>query len=146
MRQVIMTIHMNGPVGARTIISNREMDYFAGNGYLGLQNNPEVIQAIQEAIQTYGFSTATSRGGYGEHTLYDELEIEASAYFNAEKVIVTPSGYLGASIITQATSKQFDHIFIDSLAHYSQWDAALLTNLPVTSFHHASPQSLAEVI
>jgi 8-amino-7-oxononanoate synthase len=139
-----MSLRMESPAGARTIFNNREMDYFAGTGYLGLQNHPAVLQAVQDALQRYGFSTATSRGGYGEHPLYDELELEACAYFGAEKVLYFTSGYLGISILTQATANRFDHIFIDSSAHYSIWDAAYSTNLPITPFHHLSTQSLAE--
>lgn len=139
-----MSLHMESPLGARMIFNGREMDYFAGAGYLGLQNHPDVIQAAQEALQRYGFSTATSRGGYGEHSVYDELEQEACAYFRAEKVLYFASGYLGISILTQATGNRFDHIFIDSSAHFSLWDAAYATNLPITPFHHLRPQSLAE--
>jgi 8-amino-7-oxononanoate synthase len=139
-----MALHMESPEGARTVFNDREMDYFAGTGYLGLQNHPAVLQAVQDALQRYGFSTATSRGGYGEHPLYDELELEACAYFGAEKVLYFASGYLGISILTQATSNRFDHVFIDSSAHFSLWDAAYSTNLPITPFHHLRAQSLAE--
>ena len=135
---------MESLAGAQTVFNGREMDYFAGTGYLGLQNHPAVLQAAQAALQRYGFSTATSRGGYGEHPVYDELEQEACAYFSAEKVLYFASGYLGVSILTQATSNRFDHIFIDSSAHFSLWDAAYITNLPITPFHHLRAQSLAE--
>jgi glycine C-acetyltransferase/8-amino-7-oxononanoate synthase len=120
------------------------MDYFAGTGYLGLQNHPAVLKAAAEALYRYGFSTATSRGGYGEHPIYDELEQEACAYFGAEKVLYFPTGYLGISILTQATTNRFDHIFIDTSAHFSLWDAAYATNMPITPFHHLSAQSLAD--
>jgi len=139
-----MSLHMESPAGARTVFNGREMDYFAGTGYLGLQNHPAVLQAAEAAMQQYGFSTATSRGGYGEHPVYDELEQEASAYFGAEKVLYFASGYLGVSILTQASSNRFNHIFIDSSAHFSLWDAAYATNLPITPFHHLRTQSLAE--
>jgi glycine C-acetyltransferase/8-amino-7-oxononanoate synthase len=122
------------------------MDYFAGTGYLGLQTHPAVLKAAEEALMQYGFSTATSRGGYGEHPVYDRLEKEACAYFEAEKVLYFASGYLGISILTQATGNRFDHIFIDSSAHFSLWDAAYATNLPITPFHHLRPQSLAEAL
>jgi 8-amino-7-oxononanoate synthase len=139
-----MPFHMDSPPGARTIFNGREMDYFAGTGYLGLQNHPDIMQAAQEALQQYGFSTATSRGGYGEHPVYDKFEQEACAYFGAEKVLYFASGYLGISILTQATGNRFEHIFIDSSAHFSLWDAAYATNLPITPFHHLESQSLAE--
>ncbi len=139
-----MPVHMESPAAARTVFNGREMDYFAGAGYLGLQNHPAILQAANEAMNRYGFSTATSRGGYGEHSIYDEFEKEACAFFGAEKVLYFASGYMGISILTQATGNRFEHIFINSAAHFSLWDAAYATNLPITPFHHMQPQSLAE--
>lgn len=139
-----MSLRMESPVGAQIVFDGSRLDYFAGTGYLGLQNNPAVLQAAQAALLRYGLSTATSRGGFGEHPVYDRLEHEACAFFGAEKVLYFASGYLGASILTQATGNQFEHIFIDSSAHFSLWDAAYATNLPITPFHHLRPQSLAE--
>jgi len=139
-----MTLHMESPAGAQTVFDGRTMDYFAGTGYLGLQNHPAITQAAQAALQQYGLSTATSRGGYGEHLVYDRFEQAACAFFDAETVLYFASGYLGASILTQATGNRFEHIFIDSSAHFSLWDAAYATNLPISPFHHIRPQSLAE--
>jgi 8-amino-7-oxononanoate synthase len=139
-----MSIHMESPVGAQTVFNGRAMDYFAGTGYLGLQTHPAVLQAAEEALLHYGLSTATSRGGFGEHPIYDKLEQDACAYFGAEKMLYFASGYLGASILTQATGDRFEHIFIDSAAHFSLWDAAYATNRPITPFHHLRSQSLAE--
>jgi 8-amino-7-oxononanoate synthase len=141
-----MKLQMESPVGARTIFNGREYDYFAGTGYLGLQSHPAVVQAARQAVERYGLSTATSRGGYGEHPIYAELEREACAYFAAEKVIYFPTGYLGCAILAQATGSLFDHIFIDASAHYSLWDAAQATNRPITPFHHRNPEHLAECL
>ena len=135
---------MESPVGPRVTFNGREYDYFSGTGYLGLQNHPAVIRAAVEALQRFGFSTATSRGGLGEHPLYNRLEKEACAYFGAEKMLYFASGYMGAAVLTQATGKLYDHIFIDAWSHYSLWDAAQATNKPITSFHHLQPASLAE--
>jgi 8-amino-7-oxononanoate synthase len=142
----IMETHMEGPVGARTVFDGREVDYFAGTGYLGLQSHPDVIQAAVDAVQRYGLTTATSRGSYGEHPLYTQLEREACAFFNAEKVLYFPSGYMGISVLSQATGFLYEHIFIDSAAHFSLWDAAQATNLPITPFHHRDPADLAACI
>jgi glycine C-acetyltransferase/8-amino-7-oxononanoate synthase len=139
-----MEIRMQSPVGARTVFSGREMDYFAGTGYLGLQGHPAVAQAAIDALRQYGLATATSRGGYGEHPVYDEMEREAAAFFGAEKVLYFSSGYMGMGVLTQATTEQYEHIFIDASAHYSLWDAAQTSNKPVTPFHHRDADSLAE--
>jgi 8-amino-7-oxononanoate synthase len=137
---------MESPVGARTVFNGRPFDYFSGTGYLGLQSHPQVLQAAADALQRYGLATATSRGGFGEHPVYHELEQEACAYFGAEKMLYFASGYMGMSVLTQASGNQFDHIFIDSEAHYSLWDAAHATNKPITAFHHRWAESLAECL
>ena len=141
-----MKFWMESPVGARMTIAGREVDYFAGTGYLGLQSHPEVVRAAVEAAQRYGVSTATSRGGYGEHPIYTQLEEQACAYFGAEKVLYFPSGYQGMSVLTQATGGLFDQIFINSSAHFSLWDAAYATNRAISVFHHLRPESLEEVL
>jgi 8-amino-7-oxononanoate synthase len=145
-------MRMNSLVGARVVFNDvgkpaeRGMDYFAGTGYLGLQSHPDVLEAAQQALQRYGFSTATSRGGYGEHPVYDELERAACAYFGAEKILYFASGYLGMSVLTQATCGLFDHIFLDTAAHFSLWDAAQASNMPITPFHHCRADSLDECL
>ncbi len=135
---------MESPMGARTVFNGRQVDYFSGTGYLGLQNHPEVVQAALNALQRYGTGTATSRGGYGEHPLYDELERAGKVFFGASGLLYFASGYLGMMVLTQATNELFNHIFIDSSAHFSLWDAAQSTNLPITPFHHRQPDQLEE--
>lgn len=126
------------------IIDGREVDYFSGTGYLGLQSHPQVLRAASDALTKYGLSTATSRGGFGEHPVYDALEKEACAYFGAEKALFFPSGYMGMGILLQTNTQAGDHIFIDSMAHYSLWDAVQASTKPITTFHHCSAESLKE--
>lgn len=137
---------MQSPVGASVVIGGRRYDYFAGCGYLGLQNHPEVLSAAHRAIDEYGLSTATSRGGYGEHPLYDELEKQACAFFDCEKVLYFASGYLGMAILLQGSGKANDHLFIDAHGHYSLWDAARASNLPITVFSHGNLERLRELL
>ncbi len=137
---------MQSPVGASVVIDGKTYDYFAGCGYLGLQNHPEVLAAARKAIDKYGLSTATSRGGYGEHPLYDELEKQACAYFECEKVLYFASGYQGMGILLQGSVKANDHLFIDSHGHYSLWDAARASNLSVTVYPHANVERLHELL
>jgi glycine C-acetyltransferase/8-amino-7-oxononanoate synthase len=134
---------LEGPVGAVTLINGREYDYYGGCGYLGLQNHPAVLQAAADSVLKYGLSTANSRGGLGESPVYDELESQARAFFNCEKVLYFASGYLGAGILLQADAHPADHFFIDADAHFSLWDAAAMNNRVITPFPHCNPAGLA---
>jgi glycine C-acetyltransferase/8-amino-7-oxononanoate synthase len=137
-----MPFEMQSPAGAVTVINGRRYDYFCGCGYLGLQGHPRVTAAASAALAQYGLSTATSRGGYGEHPVYRELEEQACAFFDCERLLYFASGYMGASILAQADLRARDHFFIDDSAHFSLWDAAALGGRPVTPFKHLNPASL----
>lgn len=128
------------------VIGGKHYDYFAGCGYLGLQNHPEVLAAAHQTIEDYGLSTATSRGGYGEHPLYDKLEKQIITYFACKKVLYFASGYLGMSILLQGIRKANDHLFIDAHGHYSLWDAARASNQPITVFPHRNIERLRELM
>ena len=52
---------MQSPPGPRVRIDGREMLYFAGTGYLGLQGDPRVIEAACAAVREYGLHPATTR-------------------------------------------------------------------------------------
>jgi 7-keto-8-aminopelargonate synthetase-like enzyme len=145
-RGIDMRLRMEGPVGANTVINGRTFDYFSGTGYLGLQNHPEVISAAVDAMQRYGFSTASSRGGFGEHPLYDEFSGEARAFLECEKELFYSSGYMGASILAGGSLRAGDHTFIDASAHYAFWDAARSCGKITTPFRHRDPATLREAL
>jgi 8-amino-7-oxononanoate synthase len=130
-------------VGSRVIIDGRERDYFAGCGYLGLQNHPELLAAATDALQRYGLGTATSRGGYGEHPVYVALEETAARYFGAEAALYYVTAYLGNTILLQGLSGEYDRIFMDDASHFSVRDSVQIAGVPVTSFRHLNPDDLA---
>lgn len=137
---------LNNPVGATTLINGQSYDYYGGCGYLGLQSHPQVLQAAAEAVLRFGLSTANSRGGLGESPVYDELEKQACAFFDCEKILYFASGYLGAAILLQSESRPSDHFFIDSDAHFSLWDAAAMCNRMISPFAHGEPTALEKTI
>ena len=138
-----MTNAIETSVGSRVIIDGRERDYFAGCGYLGLQNHPELLAAAADALQRYGLGTATSRGGYGEHPVYVALEEMAARYFGAEAALYYVTAYLGNTILLQGLRGEYDRIFMDDASHFSVRDSVQIAGVPVTSFRHLDPDDLA---
>jgi 8-amino-7-oxononanoate synthase len=134
---------MQSPPGARTLINDRWRDYFAGCGYLGLQSHPALLQAAIETIQQYGLGTATSRGGYGEHPVYQQVEQAATRFFESERAIYFVSGYLGNAILVQGLQEDYEQIFVDHVSHFSVWDGVRTAGVPVTPFRHGDAEGLA---
>ncbi|MEI8132028.1 MAG: aminotransferase class I/II-fold pyridoxal phosphate-dependent enzyme, partial [Leptolinea sp.] len=99
-----------------------------------------------DCILHYGLSTASSRGGYGEHPVYSLLEKEICKTFDSEKALLLPSGFMGMAVLLQVDGTSKDHLFIDSDAHFSVWDAATAANKPITPFRHLNSGNLLEKI
>jgi len=137
-----MQYEMESPVGARVQINGRWRDYFSGCSYLGLQGHPGLLDAASAALQRYGLGTATSRGGYGEHPLYRSVERAAAAYWGAERAIYYVTAYLGNSVLLQGLRGEYERIFVDDASHYSVWDGAHMTGVPVHPFRHLDPGDL----
>ena len=135
---------LHTPVGPRVLIAGRERDYFSGTGYLGLQSHPQVLQAAIDAVQRYGLSTATSRGGYGEHPIYDHLESELRAFFGAQSALYFSTGYLGAAVLAQGLRARCERVFIDEWSHFSVWDGARAAGKPVVGYRHLDVAHLAD--
>jgi 8-amino-7-oxononanoate synthase len=140
----MMDFAQTSPLGPRVLIAGRERDYFSGTGYLGLHNHPAVQQAAIDCIRRYGLSTGTSRGGYGEHPVYERLDNELRAFLDAGRALYFASGYLGGMIICQGLRDDCQRIFIDERAHFSVFDAARAAGKPLHTFPHLDPQGLEE--
>jgi len=133
---------MESAPGARAVINGKEVDYFCGCGYYGLQAHPELIKAACEAVKKYGIGSATSRSGYGNNPVLLEVEEKASQFFGTESALYFVSGYLGNSILLQGLEDQYEVIFVDRESHYSVMDGVALVNKPVVVFAHLDSHDL----
>jgi 8-amino-7-oxononanoate synthase len=138
-----MIYAMQSPVAARVLINDRWRDYFAGCSYLGLQSHPGLLEAAAAALRRYGLGTATSRGGYGEHPLYREVEEAAAAYWEAERAVYYVTAYLGNAVLAQGLAGEYDRVFVDEASHYSVWDGARTAAAGLHPFRHLDPADLA---
>lgn len=131
---------------ARTIINGREVDYFCGCGYFGLQGHPDLVRAASESVQKYGIGTATSRFGYGDTPLLLEVEEKAAHFFGGDDALFFVSGYLGNTILLHGLADHYDIVFADEASHYSVFDGAYSTRKPVCKFAHRDADDLLRVI
>ena len=83
---------------------------------------PQVIRAVQSAVQTYGFNPG--RGGYRQSLRTAQKVFEAREavcdFFNAssvESVIFTPSCTQAINTVIKGVLKKGDHVIISSFEH-----------------------------
>lgn len=127
-----------------TTLNNSEYLYFSGTSYYSLHSNKQVINSSIKALEEYGIGSAVSRLTYGCTPLLSELENKISNFFNTDDSVFLPSGYMTslASFKALIILKNIEVIYIDEGAHYSVYDGARATGLPMIKFKHQDADDL----
>jgi len=116
------TFSFDGPPDALISVAGKAYFYFGGNGYFGLQADPEVLAATCEAVLRYGVGTATTRTAFTSPPVF-EVERRIAEMVGTSHALYTASGYVANQILLESLEKTFDRVFIDEAAHYSLFDA-----------------------
>jgi len=91
----------------------------ASNDYLGLLNQPELIQATQDAIQKWGLGMATPRMLGGTQKIHKDLEAKLSEFFVTEESLLFSSAYHANIGLFDALVSEEDYVICDSFIHPS---------------------------
>ena len=128
------------------IVEGRRLILLASNNYLGLANDPRVVEAAAAATRAWGAGTGSARlisGGVG---LHDELEARLAAFKSKEAALLFSSGYLANIGTIAALTGRGDAVFSDELNHASIIDGARLSRADVHVWRHGDPDHLAELL
>lgn len=120
----------------------RRLDYFAGCDYLGLSQDPRILDAFCSAAKRHGTGVGASRRTTGNHPLYAALESALCDFFEAPAALLTSTGYTANEVVAQGLAGSFTHALIDAQAHPSLQDAAVFLGIPVRTFRHRDAQHL----
>jgi len=108
------------------VSGGRKVINFCANNYLGLADNPKVVEAAKRSLDRYGFGTASVRFICGTFDIHRELEGALSKFFGTDDTITYSSCFeanegLFATILTDE-----DAIISDQLNHASIIDGVRL--------------------
>jgi len=111
---------------AITLADGSEVINMCANNYLGLANNPQVIEAAKQGLDRWGFGLASVRFICGTQTIHKVLEEKVSQFLGMEDTILyaacfDANGGLFESILTNE-----DAVISDELNHASIIDGVRL--------------------
>jgi len=114
----------------------KEVINLASNNYLGLANDPRLIQAAMDATRTYGVGSGAVRTIAGTMRLHMELEEKIARFKNVEACVVFQSGFAANAGTVSAILGKEDYILSDELNHASIIDGARLSRATIKVFRH----------
>ena len=103
-----------------------EVINFCANNYLGLADNPEIINAATNALQTHGFGMASVRFICGTQDLHKKLEMSISEFMGTEDTILYSSCFDANGGLFETILTADDAIISDELNHASIIDGVRL--------------------
>ena len=99
---------------------------FCANNYLGLADNPRLIEAAKKAMDARGYGMSSVRFICGTQDLHKELEKAVSDYFHTEDAILYASCFDANGGVFEPLLTAEDAIISDSLNHASIIDGVRL--------------------
>ena len=124
---------------------DRELD-LAGNDYLGLSRNPDVIEAGVIALRTWGAGSTGSRLVSGSTELHAELDTALARFTGAETGFVCATGYAANLAAITALSGAESLIVSDASNHASIVDACRLSRARVVVTPHNDVGAVAAAL
>ncbi len=133
------------PQGAEIKVnSGAEVLNFCANNYLGLSNNPKLIAAAKEALDTHGYGLSSVRFICGTQDLHKKLEASIAEFFGTEDTILYAAAFDANGGVFEPLMGENDAIISDALNHASIIDGVRLSKAHRYRYANADMADLEE--
>lgn len=111
----------------RVTVGEREMVNLCANNYLGLADDPQIVAASMDALETYGSGMASVRFICGTHELHKTLEATLARYVQKDDAILFGSCFDANGGVFETLFGPEDAVISDTLNHASIIDGVRLS-------------------
>ena len=108
------------------ISSGEEVVNFCANNYLGLANNPGLIEAASSSMDRYGFGLSSVRFICGTQDIHKKLESKIADFFGTDDAILYTSCFDANGGLFEVLLSDEDAVISDELNHASIIDGIRL--------------------
>ena len=124
-RERVITTPQGPEIGV--VDADHEVLNFCANNYLGLADDPRIVEAAHEGLDDYGFGMASVRFICGTQTPHRELERRISDFLGMDDTILFSSCFDANGGVFEALFGPEDAIISDELNHASLIDGIRLS-------------------
>src|SRR5919112_4959834 len=127
---------LESPAGPVVEMEGAERIMLGSNNYLGLTEDPRVIQGARAALDRYGTGLTGSRLLNGTIGLHLQLEQEIAEWMDTEEALVFTTGHQANLAALGTLLAPGDTVVADSGDHASILDGCLLSRAKLRVFRH----------
>ena len=133
---------IEGPQQAAIQVAGKEVLNFCANNYLGLSNNPRLIQAAKDMMDRRGYGMSSVRFICGTQDIHKQLEAAISDYFHTEDTILYAACFDANGGVFEPLLTEEDAIISDALNHASIIDGVRLCKAKRYRYANADMEDL----
>ena len=129
---------ITSPQSANVTVQERPSSVvnLCANNYLGLSNDPELVQAAKDTLDSHGFGLSSVRFICGTQDIHKKLESLIAEFHGTEDAILYPSCFDANAAIFEAILSPEDAIITDALNHASIIDGIRLCKAQKFIYKH----------
>lgn len=137
---------IDSPQGVRLMADGRDLLNFCSNDYLGLANDPRVVEAFKRAAERYGVGGGSAHLVCGHGRAHHALEEELAEWTGRERALLFSTGYMANLAAISTLIGGGDTALEDRLNHASLLDGGLLSGARFKRYRHADAGHLAGML
>ncbi|MBL8396865.1 MAG: 8-amino-7-oxononanoate synthase [Candidatus Accumulibacter sp.] len=134
------------PCGPVVEVDGRSLISFCSNDYLGLANDPALIEAACAGAQRWGVGSGASHLVSGHLAPHAALEDRLAAFTGFAQALLFSTGYLANLAVVPALVGRGDAVFADRLNHASLIDAVQLSRAESRRYPHGDLAALERLL
>jgi glycine C-acetyltransferase/8-amino-7-oxononanoate synthase len=137
---------VGGSQGPELTIDGRRVLSFSSNNYLGLADDPRLIETARDALIEDGLGAGASRLISGTMRAHREAEQRLADFVCLPAALLFSSGYAANVASLPALLGPEDAVFSDALNHASLIDGCRLAKAATRVYHSCNPAHLDELL
>jgi len=137
---------IESPQRAAITVKGQEVLNFCANNYLGLSDNPRLIEAAKKMMDRRGYGMSSVRFICGTQDIHKELEAAIADYFHTEDTILYAACFDANGGVFEPLFTEEDAIISDSLNHASIIDGVRLCKAKRYRYANANMDELEKCL
>ena len=137
---------LEAPCGPQAVVDGKPLVSFCSNDYLGLANDPALIEAACAGAQAWGVGSGASHLVSGHQSPHQALEDKLASFTGFSRALLLSTGYMANLAIVPALVGRGDAVFADKLNHASLIDAVQLSRADSQRYAHGDLAMLERLL